>query len=142
MHWLQLHSYTHYYTHYTHYYRQNIGRMGKVMFSVCSQGGGVPQGTYPFHQGTYPFHQGTYPPYRSGWGVPQGTYPPPPKVPTSPSRSGWGEGVPQGTCPLPAKVPTPRTAYGVLDTLRSVCLLRSRRRTFLFLKGKWILDSV
>ena len=25
-----------------------------------------------------------------------------------------------------------RTAYGVLDTLRSVCLLRSRRRTFLF----------
>ena len=29
-------------------------------------------------------------------------------------------------------LPRDRTAYGVLDTLRSVCLLRSRRRTFLF----------
>ena len=41
------------------------------------------------------------------------------------------------TTPL-AKVPTPprdRTAYGVLDTPRSVCLLRSRRRTFLFMMG-------
>ena len=45
--------------------------------------------------------------------------------------------------PHPAKVPSPppppagpldRTAYGVLDIPRSVCLLRPRRRTFLLLK--------
>ena len=42
------------------------------------------------------------------------------------SRSGWGGG---GT---PRYSPPPdSTAYGVVDTLRSVCLLRSRRRTFL-----------
>ena len=50
-----------------------------------------------------------------------------PKVPTPPS---------EGTYPLP-KVPTPlprdRTADRVLDTPRSVCLLRSCRRTFLLL---------
>ena len=42
-----------------------------------------------------------------------------------------GGGVPQGTYPPP---PEDRTAYGVLDMLRSVCLLRSRKRTFLSLK--------
>ena len=70
-------------------------------------GGGVPQGTYPPDQGTYP---------------------------PSLTRSGVGEGYPKVSTP-PNKVPSPpppdRTAYGVLDTPRSVCLLRSRRRTFL-----------
>ena len=46
-----------------------------------------------------------------------------------------GEGVPQGTYTHP--LPPDRTAYGVLDTLRSVCLLRSRSRTFLFILGKY-----
>ena len=126
-------------------------RQGTYPPGQVRRGGEVPQGTYLTWQGTYP------PLSRSGWGVRgypkvptpspgQGTYPPPP-----PSRSGWGEGVPQGTYPPPpAKVPTPyprsgwgrgypkvpplhqdRTAYGVPDTLRSVCLLGSRR-TFLF----------
>ena len=48
------------------------------------------------------------------------------------------ERVPQGTYPLLAKVGNPpplqdRTAYGVLATQRAVCLLRSRRRTVLFI---------
>ena len=52
-------------------------------------------------------------------------YLPPPRY--LPFRPGPDRGYP--------KVPTPRdrTAYGVLNTPRSVCLLRSRRRTFLFL---------
>ena len=101
------------------------------------QGEGVPQGTYPPGQGTYPPQPGPdggrgYPRYlplaRSRWGG----YP---KVPT-PSQAQTGEGVPQGTYPR-AKVPTPlpdRTPYGVLDSPRSVCLLRSRRTTFLLFK--------
>ena len=50
-----------------------------------------------------------------------------PKVPTPMARSWWWEGVPQGTYPPPPD----RTAYGVLDTLQFVCLLRSCRRPFL-----------
>ena len=113
-----------------------------------SNGGGTPRYLLP-GQGTYP------PPSQAQWGgvgtYPQQRYLPPPphqarsdggypKVPT-PARSDGGGGVPQGTYPL-SKVPTPlprclspprdRTAYGVLDTPRSVCLLRSRRGTFLF----------
>ena len=68
-------------------------------------------------------------------GVPQYTYPSSPvKVPTPPPPS-------RGTDPPTPPPPPPpprighRTAYRVLDTLRSVCLLRSRRRTFL-LEGK------
>ena len=68
-----------------------------------------------------------------GRGTPR--YLPPPKVanPPPPGPDG-GEGVPQDTYPS-VKVPTPprdRTAYGVLDMPRSVCLLRSRRGTFLW----------
>ena len=52
-----------------------------------------------------------YPPVRPGWGYPcQGV---------SPCRT-WPGGTP------------PQLIDGVLDTPRSVCLLRSRRRTFLF----------
>ena len=84
-----------------------------------------------------------------GRGYPKVSTPPPPsrpgqdggypKVSTPPSRPGWGRGYPKVPTPHqvtypppPAKVPTPRdrTAYVVLDTLRSVCLLRLRRRTF------------
>ena len=49
-----------------------------------------------------------------GWGVPWSG--------TPPARSGWG-GYPG------------RTTEGVLTTRRAVCLLRSRRRTFLFNLG-------
>ena len=65
------------------------------------------------------------------WGYPG--YPPP--RPRSGQRVG---GTPQdqvrtgGIPPLPRD----RTAHGVLDKRRSVCLLRSRRRTFLFGESK------
>ena len=73
---------------------------------------------------------------RSGCGVPPswGTLSPS-------SRLGWG-GTPWWESPPPPPPgmgyppppppPPDRTADGVLDTPRSVCLLRSRRRTFLF----------
>ena len=103
--------------------------------------------------------QGTYPPAkvptpsRSGWGerIPKVPTPPPrylspvqfktgeggTKVPTLPPiQVRMGEGYPKVPTPWPRYLPSPpprdRTAYGVLDTLRLVCLLRSRRRTFLF----------
>ena len=43
-----------------------------------------------------------------------------------------GGGIPRYLPPPPAKVPTPSPSQG-LPTRRVVCLLRSRRRTFLFL---------
>ena len=113
---------------------------GKVMFlSVRIREGGTPRYTL-----SWPRYQP--PPVRSGWGVPQGTSP---SQGTSPQPGHDGRGYPKVPIPPLAKVPTPcqvrkggvpqgtyppwdRTAYGVLDTLRSVCLLRSRRRTFLF----------
>ena len=64
------------------------GGGGKVMFSVCSQGGG---GDIP--QGTYPTGQSTYTPSHVRMGVSQGTYPLA-KVPTPPparsGQEGWG----------------------------------------------------
>ena len=115
-------------------------------FSLSTLGEGVPQVTYPPPwpgQGRgkwYPKVPTPQPRYLPPWpgqdgGIPrylppgQGTYPPSSQV-----RTG---GIPrylppsQGTFPPP---PQDRTAYGVLDMLRSVCLLRSRRRTFLFIK--------
>ena len=85
------------------------------MFSVCPQGEGVPQGTYPPGQ------------VRTGGG---GTlrYLPPTKVPTP--HPGQDGGYPK--VPTPHQVPTPRD----MDTLQSVYLLRSRRRTFLLQKNK------
>ena len=143
--------------------RVRITTEGYVFTGVCllTGGGGIPRYLPPPHQPRYlppqarswwgGVPQGTYPLVRSRWGgvtpmylppwpdlmgegVPQGTYPPA-KVPTPLGQVRQGEGVPKGTYP-PAKVPTPRdrTAYGVLDTPRSVCLLRSRRRTFLYFK--------
>ena len=124
------------------------------MFSVCSQGEKGEEVLTPRYlpphpgQGSTPRYlpliQGTYPLSMSGQGegVPQGTYP---SVQGTypPSRSGWGRGYPKVSTPL-SKVPTPQgtyppptwdgTAYRVLDTLQSVCLLRSCRRTFLFFK--------
>ena len=69
------------------------------------------------------------PPARSGWGYPEMGYPPsrdgvpPGQVRTGGGYFGWG------TPPLP---PRNRTVDRVLDTPRSVCLLSSPRRTFLF----------
>ena len=71
------------------------------------------------------------PPIRPGWVVPLWGYPPCqtwlgvplPGVPL-PIRPGWC-GV-----PLPGRYP-PQVTDGVLNTPRSVCLLRSRRRTLL-----------
>ena len=119
--------------------------------------GRVPQGTYlppakvpTPHPGPHggggtprylPHSQGIYPPARSrqggeGWPDPdRGRVR---KVPTPspqprylpPSRSTWGRGYPK--VPTPPPPPPDRTACGVLDTPRSVCLLRSRRRTVLW----------
>ena len=95
-------------------------------------GGGVPRsgpdGVWGYPKVPTPC-QGRYPPPSQfqmvGGGTPRNL--PPAKVGTQPpARSGQGEGYP--------KVPIPtlwdRTAYGVLDTPQSVCLLHSRR-TFL-----------
>ena len=71
-------------------------------------GGGVPQWLVP-GQGDYPMMGVCPPPARSEWGYPQ-------------ARDG---------VPLPP--PQDRTADGVLNTPRSVCLLRLRRRTFLLI---------
>ena len=72
--------------------------------------------------------QGT-PPARSGWG---GQYPSQgaPTRGTPPARSGGGYPSQGGTCL--GSPPQYRTAHGILDKRRSVCLLRSRRRTVLF----------
>ena len=79
------------------------------------QMGGVP---WPGQDGGYP--RWWYHP-RQGWGTPQ------------PGQDGGG--YPRWGYPLPGMYPLRyRTADGVLDTPRSVCLLRSRRRTFLFSK--------
>ena len=99
------------------------------------RGEGVPQGTYPFQilgegvpQGTYPPRPRYLPPCQvpiGGRGYPKVPTPPPPPGPNR------GDGVPKVPTPPPANLPrclTPppprgdRTAYGVLDTLRSVCL--------------------
>ena len=118
----------------------SMGGDPKVPTPHPGQDEGVPQGTYPLSRsasvqvrmgrGVYP--KVPTPPSRSGWGYP--------KVPI-PSRSGQEEGVPQGTYPpiqvkmgegVPQRTyPRNRTSYGLLDTLWSVCLLRSHRRTFL-----------
>ena len=91
-------------------------------------GGGVP---HPSLGRGYP----GYPPTRSGWGPPgPGTgYPPDlgqstpqtwDRIPPPPDL-GWG------TPPLPTRSGLDRAAQRVLATRRAMCLLRSRRRTFL-----------
>ena len=97
--------------------------------SVCSQGG-VPQ-LGPAREGTLArsSQEGCTP--CRGVLLPGRT---PCRVSTQSGVSkGWGSngGYPRwGT--LPAGYPLYRTTDGVLDTPWSVCLLRSRRRTFLF----------
>ena len=109
--------------------------------SVCPQGGGYP---YPImlcniSQNAMRQRQGGYP----------AQVPPPGGVPGSGNPPGgtWvryppggvpGSGTPPGEG-YPGQVPPPppggypgRTTEGVLTTRRAVCLLRSRRRTFLF----------
>ena len=127
------------------------------MFSVCPQGGGGTSRYLPPGQGSYPS------PSRSGWGRGTPSYLPPiqvrtgggyPKVPTPVQvRMGGGStarylppiqvrmgGTARYLPPSQGTYPPPRdrTAYGVLDTLRSVCLLRSRRRTFLLLMNLFL----
>ena len=108
--------------------------------------GGTPQGVPHLGYPCQTWLGGTPPQVPSnaivpGWGVPPagGT---PPRVP--PIRPGWGYpllgGYPTSGTPhqtwlggTPCRGGTPlRETDGVLDTPRSVCLLRSRRRTFLF----------
>ena len=125
------------------------------MFSVCPRlsggggEGGLPQigpgeGGWVPHRGVPPTHPlldlaggvpllGEYPnqgyptlgpPIGPGWGrgTPAGRGTPPWVPPPTPPHRTWPGGVP------------PQVTDGVLDAPRSVCLLRSRRRTFL-LKG-------
>ena len=124
-----------------------IRRMGKVMFSVCPHLGGYPypimlcnisqnaMGQTPRGEGgTLPGPAGGWYPARSSWGGD-----------TLPGSAG---GYPAGGDTLlggypargyrPGQVRTGergypvRTTEGVLTTRRAVCLLGSRRRTFLF----------
>ena len=93
----------------------------RVCLSVCPHLGGIPR-PGPDGEVRQPGSaRGGIPKViRPGWGVPLrgGT---PPQVPPI----GPGQGYPcWGGTP-------PRVADGVLDTPQSVCLLRSRRRTFL-----------
>ena len=104
-------------------------------------GGGTLPGGVPW-PGGYPGQ--VPPPARLGWGVPcwgvpwPGGYPG--QVPP-PARSGWGgtlvryppSQVRMGGYPAGGGYPG-RTTEGVLTTRRAVCLLRSRRRTFLFFR--------
>ena len=106
---------------------------GNVMFSVCSQGEGVPtpQPRYlPPHPGQdrgeggtprYLFPPAKVPtprPSRSGQGgkeVPQGTYPPPPRQGSYPHPGHDGGGGIPRYLPPPAKVPNPppsRSGWG------------------------------
>ena len=84
-----------------------------------------PPGGYPDPPGGYP---GQVPPPRGGVPGPRG-------VPGSGTPPGGVPGPPRG---VPRSGTTPlggypgRTTEGVLTTRRAVCLLRSRRRTFLF----------
>ena len=93
-----------------------------VPCQVCTLLGGTLLGGYPAG-GT---HVG-YPPARSGCGgtLPGGTQIGYPWQDTCPCQVRMG-GYPAGGYPV-------RTTEGVLTTRRAVCLLRSRRRTFLFL---------
>ena len=126
------------------YYRPRTEYDGMLCFHRCLSvnrgGGGTPRYLRP-----QPKYQ---PSGQDWWGKGRGTprYQPPwprylppsqvwwgrgyPKVPTPPPQPGlMGEGVPQCTYPTP----TPRQdSVRVLDTPRSVCLLRSRRRAFFY----------
>ena len=84
--------------------------------------------------GSCQVHPGGGYPARSSWGG-GGYLPGPARRGGVPARSSWG-----GYLPGPARGGTlpggggylVRTTEGVLTTQRAVCLLRSRRRTFLF----------
>ena len=105
-----------------------IRRMGEGnVFSLFTPGGGG----------------GTLARSRREGGVPTPRYLPPAKIgtptpvkvgtpPPGQVGTGGGGGTLRYLPPSQSRYPSPpRTAYGVLDMLRSVCLLRSRRRTFL-----------
>ena len=103
-------------------------KAGTLLGGVPCQGGGTLLGGYP--PGGYPGQvrmEGTLP---GGVGYPG-------QVPPGQVRMGgypaWG--VPWSGTPPPARTGRGylgRTTEGVLNTRRAVCLLRSRRRTFLF----------
>ena len=96
---------------------------GKVMFSVCSYrgGGGGTLARSRWGRGYPKVPTPSWPGQDRGRGYPKVLTPPPAKLRTPQPCQGSGEGLPQGTY-LPTKVGTPwdRTAYGVLDLLRSV----------------------
>ena len=88
---------------------------------TCGGGGGVPQPSAA--RGSRVAHLG-HPPIRPGQGYPCWGVPP---LGYSPSDLAGGGYPCRG-----GGVTPPQVTDGVLDTPRSVCLLRSRRRTFLF----------
>ena len=80
-----------------------------------------------------------YPPIRPGWGYPTSGTPPLDQARGTPENGVLHLGYPPwsdlaGGYPCQGGTP-PQIINGVLDTPRSVCLLRSRRRTFLFLSN-------
>ena len=95
-----------------------------IPLSQVRMGGGGTQRYLPPGQGRNPSPSQVRTGERGGtpWYLPPTT-----KLGTPPGQVRMGEGVPQSTYPLPQD----RAADGVLHTLRSVCLLLLRRRTFL-----------
>ena len=82
------------------YYRPHPKEWGKVMFSVCPRGGGVPIPPANVPYPPPPGPDGGTPRYLPPWL----RYLPPPGPDEGGRRGTMGEGIPQGTYP-PAKVP-------------------------------------
>ena len=122
-----------------------IRRMGKVMFSVCSQGGGgQPGGGQVQPGGGVRSSRGGLGPARGGLGPARGGSARggsgPARGVSGPAGGGQvrlGGGsfrLGGGQVQLGGGVSRDMSTAGVIATRRAVCLLRSRRRTFLFTK--------
>ena len=104
------------------------------------QPGGTPTSDTPPCQTWLGIPHLGYPPSDLAGGYPDGGVPPP----RVPPHQTWPGGTPPQVPPLSSDLAggypdgggtPPQVTDGVLDTPRSVCLLRSRRRTFLFYIG-------
>ena len=96
-------------------------------------------GSLCYHRPILPNQGATPPPIRTGWGYPSSksgldvVNPPPSRLDGgTPIRTGWGTPPPGGG---------DRAAERALATRRAVCLLRSCRKTFLFLKCNHIFNA-
>ena len=122
--------------------------------SIClSTPGGVPQPGPSRYPPCWTWPGGTLPQVTPHWtwprGYPEEGYPeggiPPQVHPVRPGQEDTPMGVPNGGYSPSGTPPSDLVGRGsphrvVLDTPRSICLLRSRRRTFLFISNNWPLE--